>query len=267
MKVWLSHLFIRLLIVIISNWTNYFIQGHNFWKYEKLENCYLGRRLCRERDFQRLKRNWSLFGFDQNSIFLLDHSGLLKHSFNLKIWTKGKTSLCVRYAHNTFEPSHLSTIQAALITKKLKVRSGEKVMVDFCDTAGQKRFHSLGSIYYKKADAAIVVYDRTDSKSLQEGFLIHNSDFRYIFPMIRWTAVFNCGCQRSLHGLCWNQIQRAKDWILELRKSLPLSFPIILVGNKSDLKQKVNFQSHESITSYHETSAKLNTGIRNVISR
>ena len=170
----------------------------------------------------------------------------------MKIWSKGKTSLCVRYAHNTFEPSHLSTIQAALITKKLKVRSGEKVMVDFCDTAGQKRFHSLGSIYYKKADAAIVVFDRTDSKSLQEGFHIHNSGFRYIF-------------QRSLHGLCWNQIQRAKDWILELRKSLPLSFPIILVGNKSDLKQKVNFQSHESITSYHETSAKLNTGIRNVI--
>ena len=43
-------------------------------------------------------------------------------------------------------------------------------MVDFCDTAGQKRFHSLGSIYYKKADAAIVVFDRTDTKSLQDGF-------------------------------------------------------------------------------------------------
>ena len=90
----------------------------------------------------------------------------------LKISNKGKTSLCVRYAHNTFEPSHLSTIQAALITKKLKLRSGEKVMVDFCDTAGQKRFHSLGSIYYKKADAAIVVFDRTDTKSLQESFPI-----------------------------------------------------------------------------------------------
>ena len=70
---------------------------------------------------------------------------------------------------------------------------------------------------------------------------------------------------RLLKVFCENLAQRAKDWILELRKSLPLSFPIILVGNKSDLKQKVNFQSHESITSYHETSAKLNTGIRNVI--
>lgn len=89
----------------------------------------------------------------------------------MKICNEGKTSLCVRYAHNTFEPSHLSTIQAALITKKLKLRSGEKVMVDFCDTAGQKRFHSLGSIYYKKADAAIIVFDRTDTKSLQDGFL------------------------------------------------------------------------------------------------
>ena len=57
-------------------------------------------------------------------------------------------------------------------------------MVDFCDTAGQKRFHSLGSIYYKKADAAIVVYDRTDSKSLQEGFLIHNSGFRFPYDTL-----------------------------------------------------------------------------------
>ena len=161
----------------------------------------------------------------------------------------------MRYAHNTFEPSHLSTIQAALITKKLKLRSGEKVMVDFCDTAGQKRFHSLGSIYYKKADAAIVVFDRTDTKSLQDGFPANSKPHvirkDYLGPSGPWIS-----------ESCKNLIKRAKDWILELRKSLPSSFPIILVGNKSDLVQKVKFQSHESITSYHETSAKLNTGIR-----
>ena len=100
---------------------------------------------------------------------------------------------------------------------------------------------------------------------LTERILNH---YRKVSPFI--TSVANITtvyfeCQWCIHGLCWSQIKRAKDWILELRKSLPLSFPIILVGNKSDLKQKVIFQSHESITSYHETSAKLNTGIRNVI--
>ena len=118
---------------------------------------------------------------------------MVDHQFrhNLKISKIGKTSLCVRYAHNTFEPSHLSTIQAALITKKLKVRNGEKVMVDFCDTAGQKRFHSLGSIYYKKADAAIVVFDRTDSKSLQEGFSIHNFGCKHNHRILRLPMMYS----------------------------------------------------------------------------
>eukprot|EP01120_Amphizonella_sp_Union-15-10_P010151 TRINITY_DN4027_c0_g1_i1.p1 TRINITY_DN4027_c0_g1~~TRINITY_DN4027_c0_g1_i1.p1 ORF type:complete len:144 (-),score=41.17 TRINITY_DN4027_c0_g1_i1:72-503(-) len=35
------------------------------------------------------------------------------------------------------------------------------------DTAGQERFHSLGPIYYRDADGAILVYDITDVTSFE----------------------------------------------------------------------------------------------------
>ena len=33
------------------------------------------------------------------------------------------------------------------------------------DTAGQERFHALGPIYYRDAEAALLVYDITDADS------------------------------------------------------------------------------------------------------
>mmetsp|Transcript_6919 Transcript_6919/g.20042 ORF Transcript_6919/g.20042 Transcript_6919/m.20042 type:complete len:94 (-) Transcript_6919:3306-3587(-) len=35
------------------------------------------------------------------------------------------------------------------------------------DTAGQERFHSLGPIYYRNADAALLVFDVTDPGSFR----------------------------------------------------------------------------------------------------
>ena len=35
------------------------------------------------------------------------------------------------------------------------------------DTAGQERFHALGPIYYRDAEAALLVYDITDADSFR----------------------------------------------------------------------------------------------------
>ena len=35
------------------------------------------------------------------------------------------------------------------------------------DTAGQERFHALGPIYYRDAEAALLVYDITDADSFK----------------------------------------------------------------------------------------------------
>ena len=40
------------------------------------------------------------------------------------------------------------------------------VKYEIWDTAGQERYHSLAPMYYRGADAAIVVYDVTNKVSL-----------------------------------------------------------------------------------------------------
>lgn len=45
-------------------------------------------------------------------------------------------------------------------------RCALQVEVSIWDTAGQERFHSLAPLYYRDADAALLVYDITDRDSL-----------------------------------------------------------------------------------------------------
>lgn len=45
------------------------------------------------------------------------------------------------------------------------------VKFEIWDTAGQERYHSLAPMYYRGAQAAIVVYDITNEVSQVPGFL------------------------------------------------------------------------------------------------
>jgi small GTP-binding protein len=57
-----------------------------------------------------------------------------------------------------------ATIAAAFLLHDEDVR-GTHVQMQIWDTAGQERFRSLGSIYYRNAAAALVVFDLTNSKT------------------------------------------------------------------------------------------------------
>ncbi|NWW70204.1 RAB5B protein, partial [Climacteris rufus] len=72
------------------------------------------------------------------------------------------------------------------------------VKFEIWDTAGQERYHSLAPMYYRGAQAAIVVYDITN----QETFA------------------------------------RAKTWVKELQRQASPSIVIALAGNKADLASK-----------------------------
>lgn len=65
------------------------------------------------------------------------------------------------------------------------------------DTAGQERFHSLAPMYYRNAQAAVVVYDVTKASSLE----------------------------------------KAKSWVKELQRQANPNIVIALAGNKVDLVQ------------------------------
>ena len=75
------------------------------------------------------------------------------------------------------------------------------------DTAGQERYHSLAPMYYRGAQAAVVVYDITKQVIMHLEFIVKES------------------------------FERAISWVKELQKQATSSIVIALVGNKVDLEQ------------------------------
>ncbi|XP_043463189.1 ras-related protein Rab-21-like [Leptopilina heterotoma] len=145
----------------------------------------------------------------------------------------GKTSVALRYVEDKFNDKHISTeptIQASYLKKKLNI-NGKRINLAIWDTAGQEKFHSLGPIYYRMSNGAILVYDITDKASFQ----------------------------------------KVKDWVKELRKMLGSDICLVIAGNKIDLEKERNVSSDEAEeyagqvgASHFNTSAKLNQNIEEV---
>lgn len=144
----------------------------------------------------------------------------------------GKTSIMIRYVEGSYTDKRESTFNASYLDKKIKLPSSPNVLANVAiwDTAGQERFHSLGPIYYRDADGAVVVYDITDAESFT----------------------------------------RMKNWTKELRKMVggEETISIVIVGNKIDLESKRQVNEREAIAYaqsvgalHYNASAKLNTGL------
>ncbi|GAN07085.1 GTP-binding protein ypt5 [Mucor ambiguus] len=135
----------------------------------------------------------------------------------------GKSSLVVRFVSREYAENREPTIGAAFLTQKCTV-DDRTVKYEIWDTAGQERFHSLAPMYYRNAQAAIVMYDITKSSTLD----------------------------------------KAKGWVKELQRQANSQIVIALVGNKLDLveggsEQQDDDEQDDSSTSrqvtYEEASA------------
>lgn len=134
----------------------------------------------------------------------------------------GKSSLVLRFVKGQFHEFQESTIGAAFLTQTLCL-DDTTVKFEIWDTAGQERYHSLAPMYYRGAQAAIVVYDITNADSFA----------------------------------------RAKNWVKELQRQARPDIVIALAGNKSDLaaKRLVEYEeaqgyAEENGLLFMETSAK-----------
>ncbi|CAF2563834.1 unnamed protein product [Rotaria sp. Silwood2] len=74
----------------------------------------------------------------------------------------GKSSLALQFAKGRFLENPYSTIGAAFLTNTIKIDQDTTLHVELWDTAGQERYHSLAPMYYRGAQAALVVYDITN---------------------------------------------------------------------------------------------------------
>lgn len=82
----------------------------------------------------------------------------------------GKTCLLINYFDKKFQESNISTIGVDFKTKYFKFNE-KKVKVNYVDTAGQERFHSIASNFLKNANGILLVYavnSRISFDKLQE---------------------------------------------------------------------------------------------------
>ncbi|KAL9712740.1 hypothetical protein Ac2012v2_003977 [Leucoagaricus gongylophorus] len=107
----------------------------------------------------------------------------------------GKSSLLCRYIQNQFDPNNTTSTSGALfVTKKVMV-NGLKVRLQLWDTAGQERFRSMAPMYYRGANAALLLYDITNISTFDD----------------------------------------VRSWLLELKKNCSPDLLIYIVGAKADL--------------------------------
>lgn len=79
----------------------------------------------------------------------------------------GKTSLVVRYISNVYTKDVAPTIGASFFTCKVNLNE-MKVKMQVWDTAGQERFRAMAPMYYRNANAALLVFDISKYNSFME---------------------------------------------------------------------------------------------------
>uniref|UniRef100_A0AAF5D454 small monomeric GTPase n=1 Tax=Strongyloides stercoralis TaxID=6248 RepID=A0AAF5D454_STRER len=142
----------------------------------------------------------------------------------------GKSSLVLRFVKGQFHEYQESTIGAAFLTQTISL-DDTTVKFEIWDTAGQERYHSLAPMYYRGAQAAIVVYDITSPESFT----------------------------------------KAKNWVKELQRQAAPEIVIALAGNKADLagKRLVDFDEAKAYADdngllFLETSAKTAQNVNDI---
>ncbi|AWP17756.1 putative ras-related protein Rab-5C-like [Scophthalmus maximus] len=142
----------------------------------------------------------------------------------------GKSSLVLRFVKGQFHEFQESTIGAAFLTQTVCL-DDTTVKFEIWDTAGQERYHSLAPMYYRGAQAAIVVYDITNTDTFA----------------------------------------RAKNWVKELQRQASPNIVIALAGNKADIanKRAVDLQEAQTYADdnsllFMETSAKTAMNVNEI---
>jgi Ras-related protein Rab-5C len=80
----------------------------------------------------------------------------------------GKTSIISQFIDESFQEEVQSSTGGTYNSKKFVIGNKQILEFEIWDTAGQERYRSLTTMYYKDANAAILVYDITVQKTFDE---------------------------------------------------------------------------------------------------
>ena len=80
----------------------------------------------------------------------------------------GKTSLITRYVHNEYLRNYKPTLGVDFFVKKLDLGDGSRVHLHLWDIQGQECAKNMTSTFYRKANAAIIVFDLSQRKTFED---------------------------------------------------------------------------------------------------
>lgn len=135
----------------------------------------------------------------------------------------GKTSIISKYINGTLpDKVVVPTISVELCTKIITLRNGTQMKAQIWDTAGQEKYQSLSSNYFKRSQGILIVFDITNKNSFND----------------------------------------VKNWVKMITDVTNEKCILYLVGNKKDLEDKrqvsveaaKKFSKENGITKYIETS-------------
>ena len=141
----------------------------------------------------------------------------------------GKTCLTIRLVDDKFSENEMATIGAAYKQKTVDGR-----VLDIWDTAGQERYAAIAPLYYRGAQAAVIVYDVGNRKSYE----------------------------------------KAGEWLAKLKAETDDDIVLGLASNKCDIaasRRQVSEDEAMAFAGKHgmihmNTSAKLGTGVAELFS-
>ena len=145
----------------------------------------------------------------------------------------GKTCICGAFLGLEFLDEHLSTVGIEKMSSVIELESGENIKIKLWDTAGEERFRCISVNTLKSSQAAVVVFDLTNTESFE----------------------------------------RVTDWLKEIREfsdKMPVGLfgnKSDLVDKRVVTQEEINDLCKEENLVYFETSAKNNTGIKEGFSK
>jgi len=144
----------------------------------------------------------------------------------------GKSSIVLRFVKGQFNEQQVTTVGAAFLQTELQLSQqdgGKRITFGIWDTAGSERYKSLAPMYYRGAEAAVVVYDITK----------------------------------------FDTFEGAKSWVRELKLYGQPNVVVALAANKFDHEDAREVSTHEGQAYarendllYFETSAKTNHNLQ-----
>ena len=141
----------------------------------------------------------------------------------------GKSNLLLRFADDSFTDSHISTIGMDFSVKTVEV-DGKTAKLQIWDSAGQERFRTITTAYYRGVMGVLLVYDITNQESFDALKNYHNDFKTHATDTTKLMVIGNKSDEEDYRAISTNH---GEDYA----KSINASFFEVSAKNNTNIQQ------------------------------